>query len=173
MKAILKEAFRRYGLPRAIITDNDPPWGMSGQPESLTDLGLWLIRLGIELNRSGAYQPQTMGKIERMHRTLKAEVVQARQFRSLAACQRSFDEWREDYNFMRPHEALGMLTPSERFRISDVVFPETMPEIEYSPGNKIRKVSNIGQIHILGRRWHVGKALRGRPVSVREVGDGV
>lgn len=173
VKARLKGVFRRYGLPRAIITDNGPPWGMAGQPASLTDLGLWLIRLGIELKRSGAYHPQTMGKVERLHRTLKAEVIQARQFRSLSDCQRSFDEWREDYNFVRPHEAIGMITPSERFRVSDIVFPETLPEIEYSPGDKIRKVSTGGTISFKGKRYRVGKGLKGSPVAVREVGDGV
>jgi transposase InsO family protein len=173
VKTRLKEVFRRYGLPRAIITDNGPPWGMAGQPASLTDLGLWLIRLGIELKRAGAYHPQTMGKIERLHRTLKAEVIQARQFRSLSDCQRSFDEWREEYNFERPHEAIGMITPSERFRISDIVFPETMPEIEYSPGDKIRKVSAGGTICFKAKRYRVGKGLKGSPVAVREVGDGV
>jgi transposase InsO family protein len=173
VKGRLTEVFRRYGLPGAIITDNGPPWGTAGFPLALTDLSLWLIRLGIELKRSRAHHPQTMGKIERMHRTLKAEVIQARQFRTLLDCQRSFDEWRDDYNFTRPHEAIGMATPAQRFSISDVAFPETMPEIEYAPGDKIRKVSNIGQICFLGQRWRVGKALRGRPVAVREVGDGI
>jgi transposase InsO family protein len=172
VKGRLKEVFRCYGLPGAIITDNGPPWGTAGFPNALTDLSLWLIRLGIELKRSRAHHPQTMGKIERLHRTLKAEVIQARQFRTLSDCQRSFDHWRDDYNFTRPHEALGMTAPAERFRISDLAFPATMPEIEYSPGDKIRKVSNIGQIGFLGQRWRVGKALRGRPVAVREVGDG-
>ena len=173
VKGRLKEVFRRYGLPCAIITDNGPPWGTAGFPLALTDLSLWLIRLGIELKRSRPYHPQTMGKIERMHRTLKAEVIQARQFRSLLECQRSFDEWRDDYNFTRPHEALGMATPADRFRISEVEFPATMPEIEYSPDDIIRKVSNIGQISFLGQRWRVGKALRGQPVAVREISDGI
>jgi transposase InsO family protein len=173
VKAQLKGVFRRYGLPLSIITDNGAPWGMPGQPASLTDLSLWLIRLGIELKRAGAYHPQTMGKVERLHRTLKAEVIQARQFHSLSDCQRSFDEWREDYNFRRPHEAIGMITPSKRFRISDVAFPETLPDIEYSPGDRIRKVSAGGTIRFKGKRYRVGKGLKGSPVAVREVGDGI
>jgi len=173
VKGRLKAAFRRYGLPRAIITDNGPPWGMAGYTKSLTNLALWLIRLGIELKRSGVRHPQTMGKIERMHRTLKAEVIQARQFGSLADCQWAFDKWREDYNFVRPHEGIGMSTPSERFRVSDIAFPERIPEIKYSPGDMIRKVSNIGQICFKGRRWRVGKGLKGFPVAVREVEDGI
>lgn len=173
VKVRLKEAFQRYGLPRAIITDNGPPWGMAGQPSSLTDLGLWLVRLGIELKRAGAYHPQTMGKIERLHRTLKAEVIQARQFRTLADCQRSFDEWRVDYNCIRPHEALGMSMPVENFQTSSVPFPETLPDIEYSPGDAIRKVSKNGVISFKARHWRVGKGLKGEPVAVRQVGDGV
>ncbi|MCX6646013.1 MAG: IS481 family transposase [bacterium] len=173
VKTRLREVFRRYGLPRAIITDNGNPWGMAGQPKSLTDLALWLIRLGIELKRSAAYHPQTMGKIERMHRTLKAEVIQARQFGSLAECQRAFDEWREDYNFLRPHEAIGFQTPSQRFQLSDIPFPERMPEIEYSPDDMIRKVSKHGTISFKGRLWRVGMGLKGFPVAVREVEEGV
>jgi transposase InsO family protein len=173
VKGLLKEVFRRYGLPRAIITDNGMPWGMAGYPKSITGLALWLIRLGIELKRSGVRHPQTMGKLERMHRTLKAEVIQARQFGSIAECQRAFDEWREDYNFKRPHEAIDFLTPSERFRVSDIAFPERMPQIEYSPDDMIRKVSNNGQIHFNGRRWRVGKGMKGFPVAVREVEDDI
>ncbi len=173
VKARLKEMFRRYGLPHAIITDNGSPWVAPLTPDRITKLGMWLIRLGIVLKRTGAYHPQTNGKVERLHRTLKAEVIQARQFRTLSECQISFDEWREDYNFRRPHEAIGMSTPSERFRISDIAFPETMPVIEYSPGDRIRNVSSSGTISFKGKRWRVGKGLKGSPVALREVGDGI
>ncbi len=173
VRARLTDVFRRYGLPRAIITDNGSPWVSPGTPENITKLGSWLIRLGIVLKRSSPYHPQTMGKIERMHRTLKAEVIQARQFRSLSDCQKDFDEWREDYNFIRPHDAIGMMTPSDRFRISEVAFPEKLPEIEYSPGDHVRKVQSGGWFHFKGGEYHVSKALRGQPVAVRSVGDGV
>lgn len=173
VKARLKEAFRRYGLPDSIITDNGPPWGMSIQPKSLTGLSLWLIRLGIRLRRSGAYHPQTMGKIERMHRTLKAEVIQARLFRTLADCQKAFDEWRVDYNCNRPHDALGMSTPVEHFQMSEIAFPEKMPEIEYSHGDEIRKVNKAGVISFKARKLRVGRGLHGEPVAVRQVADGI
>lgn len=173
VKGRLTKAFRRYGLPRAIITDNGPPWGSPHSPESYTALGLWLIRLGIELKRSGPYHPQTMGKIERMHRTLKAEVIQARRFRGLADCQTAFDKWREDYNFSRPHDALDLSTPSEKFRISDASFPEKLPDIVYSPGDEIRKVQDGGLIHFRGKTYRVCRALRGQHVAVRFAGDGL
>ena len=172
VKALLIEVFRRYGLPYSIITDNGPPWG-AGQSKRITKFGMWLIRLGIVLKRTGAYHPQTNGKIERMHRTLKADVIQARQFRSFPECQRAFDEWREDYNCVRPHEGIGMLTPSDRFRISDVAYPEKLPEIEYGPDDEIRKVQNGGLVHFRGKTYRVGKALQGQPVAVRAAEDGV
>lgn len=173
VQARLTEVFRRYGLPHSIITDNGSPWVAPLTPDKMTKLGLWLIRLGIVLKRTGPYHPQTNGKVERLHRTLKAEVIQARQFRTFAECQSSFDSWRTEYNCIRPHEGIGMSTPSERFRISDIPFPEIMPEIEYSPDDKIRKVSKAGTIGFEGMHWRVGKALRGCPVAVREVGCGV
>lgn len=173
MKARLKQVFRRYGLPMAIITDNGSPWVAPLTPDKITTLGMWLIRLGIVLKRTGAYHPQTNGKVERLHRTLKAEVIQARQFRTLSECQVSFDEWREDYNCNRPHQGIGMATPSERFRVSDIAFPETMPRIEYSPGDMIRKVSTGGTIKFMGKCWRVGKGLSGSPVAVRQIEDGI
>jgi len=173
VKGRLTEVFRRYGLPYSIITDNGSPWVAPLTPDKMTKLGMWLIRLGIVLKRTGAYHPQTNGKVERLHRTLKAEVIQARQFGSLTDCQRVFDDWRDDYNFFRPHEAIGLETPSERFRISDVAFPETLPEIEYSPGDMIRKVGGNGVISFKGRHYRVGKALRKCPVALRAAGDGV
>ena len=173
VKKRLKAVFRRYGLPRTVMTDNSSPWGMPGHPKSLTSLSLWLIRLGIMLKRTGVRHPQTNGKIERMHRTLKAEVVQARQFGSLAECQRAFDEWRGDYNLVRPHEGIGMLRPMERFRISATPFPEKLPEIVYSPGDLIIKVNDNGQICFKGERYRIGRSLANRRVAVREVVDGI
>jgi transposase InsO family protein len=173
VKARLTEAFRRYGLPRAIITDNGTPWAVPAMPDSITSLGVWLMRLGIEMKRAGAYHPQTMGKVERLHRTLKAEVVQSRRFRGLSDCQAVFDEWREDYNFRRPHDALELSTPSTRFRISEVKFHETLPEIEYGPDDEVRRVQDGGWIHFRGRKYRVGRALRGQPVAVRVEGDGI
>jgi hypothetical protein len=73
----MERVFAQYGLPRRINTDNGPPWGTGGQ-EALSALAVWLIRLGILLTRSRPLHPQTNGKDERFHRTLKAEVLQGR-----------------------------------------------------------------------------------------------
>jgi transposase InsO family protein len=97
VQASLEEAFACYGLPDAIITDNGSPWGSDAERRH-TVLGAWLMRLGIEHLHTRPYHPQTNGKDERFHRTLKLEVIRGRQWQGLAHCQEAFDEWRPRYN---------------------------------------------------------------------------
>jgi transposase InsO family protein len=169
----LEFAFRRYGLPLAMLMDGGPPWGdPGGDPH--TGFSVWLMRLGIRVLHGRPRHPQTQGKEERFHRTLKAEVVNGRSFRDLADCQRAFDEWRPRYNHERPHEALAMATPAERYRPSSLSFPEILPAIEYAPGDQVRKVSSDGFINFKNRRWRISKALRGELIALRPTGeDGV
>ena len=168
VQAALTATFRRYGLPERMLMDNGPPWGTEGQ-QTLSALVLWLIRLGIRLSHSHPYHPQTQGKDERFHRTLKAEVLRDQYFASLSACQRSFDRWREVYNRERPHQALDMAVPISRYQPSPCSFPETLPPIEYGPDDLVRKVQNKGQVHFQGRLFTVSSALQGYPVAFRPV----
>jgi transposase InsO family protein len=118
----LTSVFRRYGLPVCIITDNGSPWGTL-DCESYTGLTVWLMRLGIIVSHSRPRHPQTMGKDERFHRTLKAEAITGRYFNTLIDCQQHFDRWRMIYNLERPHEALGGEIPASRYQISQRTFP--------------------------------------------------
>jgi transposase InsO family protein len=166
VRAQLVVAFRRYGLPLAMLMDNGSPWGdAGGQPHTV--FTVWLMRLGVRVTHGRPFHPQTQGKDERFHRTLKAEVLSGKSFRDLVACQRAFDRWRHIYNHERPHEALALATPAERYRVSSRSFPETLPEIEYGPGDTVRKVDPLGYISLKGRRLHVGKAFRGHPIALR------
>ena len=113
------------------------------------------------------YHPQTQGKEERFHRTLKAEVLQGRTFADLGECQRRFDPWREVYNHRRPHEALGLAVPASRYRPSERPFPELLPAWEYGPGDAVRKVSGAGTIRFRGRSFDLGKAFIAERVAVR------
>lgn len=167
VKSRLTKAFHNYGLPDSIITDNAPPWGVPIFPERFTLLGIWLIRNGIVLKKIRPYHPQTNGKLERFHRSLKAEVLQARNFADLDECCDAFNEWRHIYNFRRPHEAIEMKTPSERYKISPVPFKEKLPEIEYSPSDEVRKVQQGGIIDFRGKRFRVGTSLEGFHVALR------
>jgi len=112
VRGVLTSAFRRYGLPAAMLMDNGTPWG-SDHDHSFTAFSLWLIRLGIRVAHGRAYHPQTQGKDERFHRTLKFEVLRHFNFTTLAHCQREFDHFRERYNLVRPHDALGLATPRQ------------------------------------------------------------
>ena len=89
----LEEAFRRYGLPLAMLMDGGSPWSDPGG-DPLTRFTVWLMRLGVRVAHGRPYHPQTQGKEQRFHRTFKAEVTSGRSFRDLAECQRAFDDWR-------------------------------------------------------------------------------
>jgi len=162
----LVAAFERYGLPREMLMDGGSPWGdPGGHPH--TAFTVWLMRLGIRIGHGRPYHPQTRGKEERFHRSLKAELLKGRTFRDLDDCQRAFDPWRQVYNFQRPHEAIAMAVPGERYRPSPRAYPQLLPAIEYAPGDRVRKVDHDGFIGFRNRSWRVSKAFRGQPVAVR------
>lgn len=161
----LTQTFRRYGLPEWIITDNGSPWGdTSDQP--YTPLGVWLMRLGIGVSHSRPYHPQTLGKDERFHRTLKAELLGGPPFADLGQCQQAFDRWRGVYNMERPHQALDMATPATRYTVSPRPFPEQLPPLEYGPQHEVRRVQKNGAISFLGREFRLPKAFAGMPVGI-------
>jgi len=166
VKERLTQAFRRYGLPKRMLMDNGSPWGDDGT-HPYTPLTVWLMLYGIAISHGRPYHPQTQGKDERFHRTLKAEVLQGAHFRDLAHCQREFDAWREIYNEQRPHEALGLEVPATRYRISPRSFPEKLPPIEYAPDVQVRAVDNHGWFSFRGRRYHVPKAFRTYRLGLR------
>ena len=161
----LTRIFRRYGLPWTMLMDNGPPWGEAAE-QPRTGLTVWLLRLGIGVIHGRPRHPQTQGKEERLHRTLKAEIALTR-LRDLADCQRAFDRWRAVYNHERPHHSLAMAVPASRYQPSTRSFPETLPPIEYDEGEIVRRVGKDGRIEYRGRRWRVGKPFRGHDVALR------
>ena len=120
------------------------------------------------------YHPQTLGKDERFHRTLKAEVLQRYELRDLLECQDRFDPWRDVYNCERPHESLDLDVPASRYRASRRNMPRELPPIEYGPDDEIRKVTGGGRISFRGQVWRISRALIGEPVALRPTSeDGV
>ncbi|ESY79353.1 transposase [Mesorhizobium sp. LNHC221B00] len=173
VKTRLITAFRRYGLPFCIATDNGPPWGDGGRND-FTLLGVWLIEIGIAIGHSRPYHPQTLGKEERFHRTLKAEALQGPPFENLAAAQRAFDRWRHIYNAERPHEAIAGAVPLDRYRSSPRDFRETPQPFDYAPGDHIRKIQQKGATSLFGRHFKISNAFAGRAVAFRATDkDGV
>ena len=172
VQAKLEEAFTRYGLPDAILTDNGSPWG-SDQQHRFTVLGTWLMRLGIEHIHSRPYHPQTQGKEERFHRTLKLELISRRQWQGLEQCQAEFDIWRSRYNTERPHEGIADRYPAELYRHSQRKYGGTPPPPEYPPSAIVRKVDAKGKISFRGHPHLISKAFRGEYVRLieRPVGE--
>lgn len=157
--------FRQYGLPVQMLMDNGSPWGDSGgQPWTIVTS--WLVRLGIRVSHIRPHHPQTQGKDERFHRTLKAEVLRDRSHLDLSACQRDFDPWREVYNRERPHESLGMKVPASRYRMSERRYPEELPSIEYGTELDVRRVQSSGLMSFKGYEIRIGKAFTGQPVGL-------
>ncbi len=119
MRAIFEAAFREYGLPEAIRTDNGAPFASSAVG-GLSRLAVWWIKLGIVPERIEAGHPEQNGRHERMHRTLKQDLRPAQDWRGQ---QRELDRFRQEYNEVRPHEALGMQTPASVYAPSAAAVP--------------------------------------------------
>jgi transposase InsO family protein len=166
VRAALTELFRRYGLPRRMLMDNGAPWGDDWE-HPYTPLTVWLLRLGVAVCHGRPYHPQTQGKDERFHRTLAAEVLSQQTFSNRSDCQVRFDAWRDVYNRERPHEALGLVVPASRYRVSPRPWPADLPPLQYDPGDQVRKVQQGGRFSYRGRAYRVSKAFTGLPLALR------
>jgi transposase InsO family protein len=173
VQPLLEGVFRRYGLPVRINADNGPPWGSpSGAGHSLSELAIWLIRLGVRVSFSAPYHPQTNGKIERFHQSLKREVLAGRYFVDHAGVQRAFDTWRDTYNCVRPHEALQMTRPVHRYQPSVLAYPSQLPAIEYASTDTVITVGWNGFIRFKGRKLRTSTALHRLPIAIRPNPEG-
>jgi transposase InsO family protein len=170
VKAHLIDCFRRYGMPGQINADNGNPWG-NASGDRHTTLTAWLMRRGVRVTHSRPGHPQTNGKEERFHRTLKAELLGSRWFSTIAQVQRELDRWRDVYNLERPHEALGLEVPASRYQASTRAYPEDLPPIVYDSTDVVRKVMCRGGIRFQGREYYIGKAFIGEPVALRPAAD--
>ena len=148
-RVVFEQAFREFGLPDAMRTDNGPPFA-STTLGGLSHLAVWWIRLGIRPERIAPGRPDQNGRHERMHRTLKAEATKPARL-DLAAQQVRFDEWRKEFNEVRPHEALGQTTPASHYEPSARRFLEEPPDLEYPPNFETRRINESGYL-----RWERG-----------------
>jgi transposase InsO family protein len=163
----LTEAFERYGLPWRMTMDNGSPWG-NGPGEPFTPLGVWLIEHGVGVGHSRPYHPQTQGKDERFHRTLKAEAMAGPPFVDLDHAARHLGRWRRVYNTERPHQALGMATPIDRYAVSPRPWRADVEPFDYGPDDQLRRVpAGDSRISFKNRLWRVPKAFGGKIVALR------
>jgi transposase InsO family protein len=170
-KVVFESAFRDYGLPRAIRTDNGPPFSTLA-PGGLSRLAVWWIRLGIRPERIRPGRPDQNGRHERMHSTLKAETAKPPRG-SFTAQQRAFDRFQVEYNDERPHEALGQQVPASLYRRSLRSYPSRLPELEYPAHFETRVAYPNGVISFGSTaQWYVSACLAGERVGLEPCDDG-
>jgi transposase InsO family protein len=169
VQAIFQAAFREYGLPRGMRTDNGPPFA-SCAVAGLSRLSVWWIKLGIRPQRIQAGHPEQNGRHERMHRTLKEATASPPQANRRAQ-QRSFDQFRREYNEVRPHQGLEMQTPDAVYRSSPRPFPGRVPEPEYDTTMKVRRVFKHGQFFFNHHDVFLSKVLSGERIGLLPIDD--
>jgi transposase InsO family protein len=166
VKGELVATFRRYGLPRRMLMDNGSPWGTAAQGR-FSALTVWLIEHGVAVSHSRPVHPQTLGKDERFHRSLNAEVLDGVAFVDLAHAQARFDAWRQIYNCRRPHEALDDAVPLDRYIPSPREYRDEAAPFDYLPGDLLRRVQPNGRVKLHGRHRRVGRGFAGKTVALR------
>jgi len=162
VRAIFEAAFREYGMPQAIRTDNGAPFA-SPALRGLSRLAVWWIKLGIVPERIQAGHPEQNGRHERMHRTLKQDLQPGRNWR---AQQLQLDQFRQDYNHLRPHEALGMQTPAAVYAPSLRPYPERTPEVDYPDTMQVLMVKSHGHFRWKKHDIFLTEVLWGEPIGL-------
>ena len=169
-RVVFEQAFREYGLPDAIRTDNGPPFS-SLTLGGLSHLAVWWIRLGIRPERIAPGRPDQNGRHERMHRTLKHEAVGPMKL-DFRAQQARFDQWRKEYNELRPHEALGQKPPASCYQPSSRPFPAELPEPNYPSNFETRRVNHGGYLLWDRHKYYLSWSLQQELVGLEELSDG-
>lgn len=167
---VFEKTFKEYGLPRAIRTDNGVPFASANALFNLSKLSVWWLRLGISIERIQPGCPQQNGRHERMHLTLKKEATKPAGQNFLQQ-QAKFDEFLEEFNTDRPHEALEMKYPSEIYLKSDRSYQGILP-IEYPMHDREIEVTSCGRICIGKMKINLSKVFMGQKLGLKEVSDG-
>ena len=168
---VFKRTFERYGLPRAIRTDNGNPFSCSTALFGLSQLSVWWIRLGIAIERIRPGNPQENGRHERMHLTLKQEAAKPAG-ENLLQQQEKFDRFIREFNKERPHQALDMKTPSELYSKSLRKY-KGIESLSYPFHDRTIRVTNCGRICYKKIKINLSKSLAGQDVGIKEVNDGI
>ena len=163
--------FEHYGVPEAMLMDRGSIWWGTKNGYGLTWLSVRLIEQGIGLLYGRVHHPQTQGKVERFHRTLNEALHYRGKPQRLAEWGQALEEFRRVYNQERPHEALGMRRPAERYRASARSYQSQPREWEYPPGSTVRRLNAAGFLYWEGRNWFVCEALAERQVQIEPLGE--
>lgn len=169
VKQTLEGHFREQGVPLSILMDHGTPWFSSMNHHGLTWVAVWLLKQEVVLRYSGVGHPQTQGKVERFHRTLKARTKHRGKPSTMAEWRRWALQFRHEYNYERPHEALGMKTPGEVYQAVNLRPYEERPrEWEYT-GGEVKRLNTQGMLYYRQETYFVSEALASERVRVDEL----
>lgn len=168
----LIQAFEDCGLPDAMLMDHGTPWWDMNSPLGWTQLTIWLMEQGIRLHLSGYRHPQTQGKVERCNGSME-EAMLRRPKPDGMPWQEWLDAFREEYNRVRPHEALGMDTPAQHWCKSRRVFDPNRKTWEYPVPAQVRTVGANAGVNIDGKRCYVSRSLIGKQVYLEDLDESV
>jgi len=170
-RPVFERAFREYGLPIAIRTDNGVPFATQAIHE-LSYLNVWWMRLGIVHQRSRPGCPQDNGAHERMHRTLKRHAIKPVRA-TCTAQQRNFDAFRSEYNTERPHERLAQQTPAAQYHASPRPYPDRLPMPEYPRHFLVKKITTGGTFRFQHKLLYLANAMVDQHIGLEEIDDGI
>jgi transposase InsO family protein len=166
----VRQVFERDGLPEAMLVDHGIPWWNMQSTSGWTWLTVWLMKLGIRLYLSGYRHPQTQGKVERCHGSLES-AMRKRPKPKEQDWQAWLNDFRHEYNFVRPHEALQMAVPASRWQPSRRAYEGDGKPWEYAHPELVRKVRQNGGIGLDGRVYFVSRAFIGEAVQLEYLED--
>jgi len=169
VQRVLERVFRESGVPDEMLMDHGTPWFNTQGRLGWSQFTVWLMDQDVALHFSGRGHPQTQGKVERFHRSLTSALLR-RGTPEEAQRQAWLDAFREEYNCVRPHEALQMRTPHQVWQKSGRVYREQSAPWPYPAGSEVKEVDRTGQLRLQHRRYYISKALVGREVGLLEVG---
>ena len=164
-KASLDRVFEEFGIPDAILCDNGAPW--ADNHGGYTPFEIWMMQMDVTPMHGKPGHPQTQGKDERFHRTLKEDLLLRKPLTDLAEAQKEFDEFRDCYNHERPHGALELDVPAKHYRPSRRKVVENPTEPEYDSGKNLRKVNCCGYVSVYKKRYYLSESFIGKYIELR------
>ena len=168
---VLDHAFREYGLPLYLRSDNGSPFATCGAGR-LSRLAVRLIKAGVLPDWIEPGKPQQNGRLERMHQTLKSETATPPQL-NLEEQKMKLDEFREYYNFIRPHEAVGQKTPGSVYSPSSREWKGRLVSPEYDSDIRMGRVKSCGKLSFRGEEIYISRALERESVGLKEIENGI
>ena len=167
-----RKVFREYGMPQVLLCDNGNPWGTS-QSAGYTLFEIWLMELGVLTIHIRRMHPQTQGKTERFNRSFKNERLRFYIPVDLQDADRQRAEYRDFYNNKRPHCALDLDVPANRYKPSKRAFIERPVDWVYGPDYELRKIKDSGFLTYWSQGYFLSESLGGKTVALKpHTGDG-